>query len=397
MKLLKTILKCLSKQKLILFFLALQFGLCYFVTMKSYTTYKVMNSQFDKANKILDITSTYLLRSNSSSEDVMNGTFIKLISDISKIHGVKAVGNYNYTEKNKSPLEAETLSINFGMLNFLKLQLSEGRNFSPSDFKDTSDYKTVPTIIGSNLSSTYKLGDIIECPPSPNQLDNSKFEVVGILKSGQEFFKNNMIEEGPLNLNDVLIFPVNCDFAQIVNSYFHTICSIPSDTLDVTKKIFNKSKEYNIILDVSSIKNLITSKYEESLTILRGYLVINISMIVFSLFGIVVTMIMLVESRKREFGIRLATGASKSYLYNLILGEMLVTDVIGFIFGLLIYRLEGGITIEYSLSQSFFEFYNFKIIGTMIGISLALIVLFSLNVIVRIYKMEPRELIKGRD
>lgn len=365
--------------------------------MKSYTTYKVMNSQFDKANRYLDINSTYLIKSNSSLDDVMSGALPRLISDIGKIDGINAIGNYHYTEKNKSPLGYETLTINFGMLDFLKLQLSDGRNFSPSDFKGVSDYKTVPTIIGSSLSSIYKLGDIITCPRSPNQLDNSKFEVVGILKSGQEFFKNDMLGEGPLNLNDVLIFPVNCDFAETVNSYFNNLCSIPSNTSEATEKIFDVSKNHNMMLNVSSIKDLITSKYEEDLTLLRGYLVINISMIIFSLFGIVVTMIMLVESRKREFGIRLATGATKSYLYSLILGEMLVTDVIGFIFGLLIYRLEGGRIIEYSLSQGFFEFYNFKVIGTMIGISLALIILFSLNVIVRIYKMEPRELIKGRD
>lgn len=362
--------------------------------MKSYTTYKIMNNRLDKISMYLDINKTYLLMPNANMNTVMNGSFEKVFNKLDQIKGIKYVGSYHYVEESNSIFNKDMLSINYGMLNFLNLKINYGRNFNKDDFKYSYSGK-IPIIIGDNLSNIYALGENIYINNS--KTDNSNFQVIGILKEDQKFFKNDILNAGLVDLSNVILIPSNFDFAASLNTYGRNLLYIPNGSEVIISEIDSLFKEYKIPFSISLIKNSVENQYKDDLNILNGYLIINFSMIIFSLFGIVVTMIMLVESRKREFGIRLATGATKSYLYSLILGEMLVTDVIGFIFGLLIYRLEGGSTIEYSLSQSFFEFYNFKVIGAMIGISLALIILFSLNVIVRIYKMEPRELIKGRD
>ena len=392
----KAAFKSIMKKKLIFIFLTLQFSLCYFITMKSYSTYKIMNSQVDLINRCMDVNKTYLLKTSNIPDAALDGSLKKFLNKVEMVNGVHgAVANYHYTSKDVSPFKQDMLSINSGTLNSFKLNIHSGRNLASEDFKDTSNYTNVPILIGSNLSQIYRLGDIIKCPP--DKMDNSTFEVVGILQANQIFLKNNPISEGPLNLDNCIIMPTNCDLSEIVNSYWNNFVYIPSKSRDTIAEIMKLSGDSNITIDISPIKDLVEAQYEEELTSLRKYLMINVAMVLFSLFGIAVTMIMLVQCRRRELGIRLCAGGTKTYLYLLILLEMILMDVLGYFIGMVIYRYKEGKIIEVSLSQSFFQFYNFKVIGTMVGISIALIMIFSLDVVRRLYKVEPRQLIKGHD
>ncbi len=355
-----------------------------------------MNSKVDRINKYLDVNSSYILQSLDAPDSILNGSFQKFLGDMEKIDGISNLCRYKYNDIGNSIFNKELLSINYNMMDLLKLKIHSGRTFNEADFSNIKTCEKVPIIIGSNLNNIYKVGDIIKT--NPDKSDKYQFQVIGVLDPNQEFFKEDILSEGLLNLDDSIILPADFDYVQEVNSYNKILFTTSSNSEEVLSAIKTMSvKHNNIRLSISNIKTLVEAQYKTELKLFKGYLIINISMVVFSLFGIVLTMIMLCESRKREFGIRLAAGCTKSYLYKFILGEMMAIDALGFVIALSVYKIYDQSIIKSTMSMSFFQMYTFKIIGTMVGISIALIMIFSLDVVRRLYKMEPRELIKGRD
>ena len=397
MSFIKSIFKSIKKHKVIFIFLTLQFIICYFMIMRSYSTYKIMNSKVDNVNKYIHVKSTYfLVLKNERLKLVYSGEDIKFFKEAKTLQNIKAIGTYDYREPTKSALNYGMLSINYDMLKIINAKLSEGRNFEPSDFKDKeTDYSIVPILIGDKMKAQYKIGDTIlsEAP----SFKDTKFQVIGILKPNQSFLGNQILNEKPINLDSSFIVPATFNIGQQTNSYGNVFVQISSNDKKVINNLEDLGKKYKIYFDINNIKELIELQYQDDLTIFRNYLPICIFVLIFSLFGVSVTMIMLVKSRKREFGIRIATGCTKSYIYKFILGEIFIVDILSFLASILIFKGSDGIVINTCMADGFFGLFNYKIILAMLIGSFLLILLFSIGSARSIYKMEPRELIKGRD
>ena len=397
MRFLKSILKSITKHKIIFIFLTLQFTICYFMIAKSYASYRIMNSKIDNVNKYIDVKSTYLFRfKNTSASLVYGGNDIKFFKECKNIDNISHIGTYNYRDPNASALKFGMLSINYDMLKIINAKLDEGRNLEPSDFKNSeTEYSNVPIVIGSNLKSQYKIDDIITSQ-SPS-FKGIKFQVVGSLKPNETFLGNNILSEKTINLDDSFMVPASFTIFQLANSYNNIFVQFKSNPKEGIEKLSAIAKPYKISFSIDSIKELIERQYEDDLVLFRNNLSISLFILIFSLFGISITMLMLVQSRKREFGIRIATGCTKSYIYKFILGEIFLVNIIGFVMGICAFSSTSGSTINHSMSQGFWGLFNYRIILTMIIGSFLLILLFSIGSAKSIYKMEPRELIKGRD
>lgn len=396
MSFIKTIFKSIFKNKVVLFCLILQFTLCYFISMRSYSTYKIMNSQVDNINKYIDIKSTYLMKQNDGPSTFFDGSFPKFLKNAESLKGVKSIGAYYVKELKSTSSPSNMVCINYHMLDFLKLQFDDGRCFNPEDFKDSEkDYSTVPIIIGYNLKSKYKINDTIRSEGLG--VEKCNFQVIGTLKSDQTFLGTHILNEKLVNLDNSFIVPANFSMSQFMNSYSNLFISVDPHEKSIAKNIKLLGKQYNVSFHIDNVNDLVDRQYEQDLVLFKNYLLIATFLLVFSLFGVAVTMIMFVESRKREFGIRLAGGSTKSYIYRLILGEIFTMNILGFLIGMFLFKLSEGSLINLFVSGGFIGIFNFKVICIILLISFILIFLFSLESARRIYKLEPRELIKGCD
>ncbi len=396
MSFMKTIFKSIFKNKVILFFLVLQFTLCYFISMRSYSTYKIMNSQVDNANKYVDVKSTYLMKQKDGPAAFLDGSFPKFLKNAESLSGVKSIGAYCVRELKNTSSPCNIICINYHMLDFLKLQIDHGRCFNPEDFKNSEkDYSTVPIVIGYNLKSKYKVNDTIKSEDLG--VEGCNFQVIGTLKNNQKFLGMNILNEKLVNLDDSFIVPANFNMSEFMNSYSNLLIRVDPHEKSIAKNIKLLGKQYNVSFNIDNVKSLAENQYEQDLVLFKNYLLIATFLLVFSLFGVAVTMIMFVESRKREFGIRLAGGSTKSYIYRLILGEIFTMNILGFVIGMFLFKLSEGSLINLFVSGGFIGIFNFKVICIILLISFILIFLFSLESARRIYKLEPRELIKGCD
>lgn len=106
--------------------------------------------------------------------------------------------SYDFNNSTYSTVKA--LHVNNSVFNLNNLQISNGRNFNPDEYK-YNENKTIPVILGSNYSKSYKLGDKINIYLYGKELQG---EIVGFLSSSQKVMIANHPE---LILDKYMLLP----------------------------------------------------------------------------------------------------------------------------------------------------------------------------------------------
>lgn len=392
MRFLRTVLKGIRKKKIITIFLLFQFIACYYISLKTYTNYKMMNVEKERVEKVFDLDLTYSIDKNKpNDEDMENVGFQKFLDEIKKIEGVVSIGSYTF-DKDREPFKIPCFYINYDMMYTMNLKVQEGELLDETDFKD--NYSEFPVLMGEDLVREYnvKVGDTVN-------VNGNKVQIKGILKQGQEFFIERFETSPLISMDKTMVSPRNVDVCTKSNSYNNNFLIIKSNEIkkDIEKRVDQMSKEKDYPVSFTDIREYMNREYTDKYKRFKSYLRIDIAIIIFALLGVAVTLIMIVNSRKKEFGVRIAVGATKSYLCFMILTEVFILSIVGLFIGLIGEINSDLIFINRIIGQSIFQFFNLKVIGTVILISVVLIGIFSLSAVRQLFKMEPRELIKGRD
>ncbi|HDV4620772.1 TPA: FtsX-like permease family protein, partial [Bacillus anthracis] len=139
---------------------------------------------------------------------------------------------------------------------------------------------------------------------------------------------------------------------------------------------------------------------------LNGYseipqLIVGILFIVFSIVGIVVTTIVSILMRKREFGIKIAFGESKFGMFIQIVLENIIVAITGLGMSIAYFSWRYGVLLQMSKDLKEATVLDFKLdmpILFLVFLFLLLIIIVS-NVIVFLFirKLEPKTLIGGME
>lgn len=130
-------------------------------------------------------------------------------------------------------------------------------------------------------------------------------------------------------------------------------------------------------------------------------LIVGISFVLFSVIGIVVTTIVSIMTRKREFGIRLVVGESKYGIFSKISLENIIIGIAGMGLSLMYFMWKYNGLLRFSSEQNLASVLDFKFnmpIMFFVFLILFLIIMIS-NFIVFLFirKLEPKSLIGGME
>ncbi|GAB6465720.1 ABC transporter permease [Bacillus mobilis] len=375
----------------------------------------------DKSSSVLNVDKTYLVTFEMTTDRLQSNQFNKekIQAVYNTIHQNKDVISYGTYEERVIEIESsnrpfqnsmitdlkhktfhderptiKTIFVDENYYKMLHLPLKPEESFSHDDFQKNSEEKT-KVLMGSYFKKYFQVGDTI----------NNQYTITGFLPENK-FIVNNNTTNTYLKLDYAMIMPMSFDRFEKYEAMFLRLHQ--STVLYLQKGADVKKLEEAIQLKGNGgtfhLKSL-GDEINEDVT-LNGYseipqLIVGILFIVFSIVGIVVTTIVSILMRKREFGIKIAFGESKFGMFIQIVLENIIVAITGLGMSIAYFSWRYGVLLQMSKDLKEATVLDFKLdmpILLLVFLFLLLIIIVS-NVIVFLFirKLEPKTLIGGME
>ncbi|PFF87386.1 ABC transporter permease [Bacillus cereus] len=375
----------------------------------------------DKSSSVLNVDKTYLINFETTADRSQSKKFNKeQIQEVYKtIQQNKDVISYGTYEQRVIEIESSNRPLQTSMINDLKhktyhddrptiktifvdenyykllhLPLKFEEGFLHEDFQKNSEEKT-KVLMGSYFKKYFQVGDTI----------NNQYTITGFLPENK-FIVNNNTTNTYLKLDYAMIMPMSSNRYEKYEAMFLRLHQ--STVLYLQKGADLKKLEESIQLkgnDGTFYLKSLGEEINEGVT-LDSYseipqLIVGILFILFSIVGIVVTTIISILMRKREFGIKIAFGESKFGMFIQIVLENIIVAIVGLGMSLVYFSWRYGALLQMSKDIKTVTVLDFKLdmpILFLVFLFLLLIIVVS-NVIVFLFirKLEPKTLIGGME
>ncbi|MDA1530041.1 ABC transporter permease [Bacillus cereus group sp. TH260-2LC] len=375
----------------------------------------------DKSSSVLNVDKTYLINFKTTADRLQSKKFNKeQIQEVYKtIQQNKDVISYGTYEERVIEIESSNRPLQTSMINDLKhktyhddrptiktifvdenyykllhLPLKFEEGFLHEDFQKNSEEKT-KVLMGSYFKKYFQVGDTI----------NNQYTIIGFLPENK-FIVNNNTTNTYLKLDYAMIMPMSSNRYEKYEAMFLRLHQ--STVLYLEKGADIKKLEESIQLkgnDGTFYLKSLGEEINEGVT-LDSYseipqLIVGILFILFSIVGIVVTTIISILMRKREFGIKIAFGESKFGMFIQIVLENIIVAIVGLGMSLVYFSWRYGALLQMSKDIKTVTVLDFKLdmpILFLVFLFLLLIIIVS-NLIVFLFirKLEPKTLIGGME
>jgi len=262
-----------------------------------------------------------------------------------------------------------------------KFKVKEGIDFQ-SYFSSSGSDAYIPLIISKKLEKENAIGSIVDLP---NIDSSSKFKIIGVMdESYPTLFQVNNAGDPYLPYDGYY-----CIAGRLINNNYQDIFAKLKDGTSIGtaeqdwNKSLDKDKKFQLIsLNEMKENMLLNIPYS------MKYFFYGVIILILSSFGIISTILFSILKRKREFGVRIAVGASKKDIAKMITGEIAALFIISQVLSILIALLisNGSKTLILNLES----------IGLCLLIILVLDIISIIPALIRVFKMKPVELIHER-
>ncbi|KYZ68943.1 MULTISPECIES: ABC transporter permease [Bacillus] len=403
----------------VLLLIQITFGLA--TITSSINVFYNLNYLNDKSSSVLNGDKTYLVTFEMTTDRLQSNQFNKekIQAVYNTIHQNKDVISYGTYEERVIEIESsnrpfqnsmitdlknktfhderptiKTIFVDENYYKMLHLPLKPEEGFSYDDFQKNSEEKT-KVLMGSYFKKYFQVGDTI----------NNQYTITGFLPENK-FIVNNNTTNTYLKLDYAMIMPMSFDRFEKYEAMFLRLHQ--STVLYLQKGADVKKLEESIQLKGNGgtfhLKSL-GDEINEDVT-LNGYseipqLIVGILFIVFSIVGIVVTTIVSILMRKREFGIKIAFGESKFGMFIQIVLENIIVAITGLGMSIAYFSWRYGVLLQMSKDLKEATVLDFKLdmpILFLVFLFLLLIIIVSnVTVFLFIRKLEPKTLIGGME
>ncbi|PGO22375.1 ABC transporter permease [Bacillus cereus] len=375
----------------------------------------------DKSSSVLNVDKTYLVTFERTTDRLQSNQFNKekIQAVYNTIHQNKDVISYGTYEESLIEIESSNRPLQNSMISDLKhktfhderptvqtivvdenyykllhLPLKPEEVFLHGDFQKNSEEKT-KVLMGSYFKKYFQVGDTI----------NNQYTIIGFLPENKFIVDNNSTNVY-LKLDYAMIMPMSSDRYENYEGMFLRLHQ--STVLHLQKDADIKKLEESIQLKGNGgtfhLKNL-GDEINIDVT-LNSYseipqLIVGILFILFSIIGMVVTTIISILMRKREFGIKIVFGESKFGMFIQIVLENIIVAIAGLGMSIAYFLWRYGKLLQMSKDFKVVSVLDFKLdmpILFLVFLFLLLIIIVS-NVIVFLFirKLEPKTLIGGME
>ncbi|ALC52433.1 ABC transporter permease [Bacillus sp. CCB-MMP212] len=363
----------------------------YLVTFEM-TTDKLQSNKFNK-EQIQEVYKTFQQNKDVISYGTYETRVIEIESSNRPFQNSMITDLKHKTFRDDRPT-ITTIFVDENYYKMLQLPLKSEEGFLHEDFQKNSEEKT-KVLMGSYFKKYFQVGDTI----------NNQYTITGFLPENK-FIVNNNTTNAYSKLDYVMIIPMSSNRVEKYEAMFLRLHQ--STVLYLRKDADVKKLEESIQLKGNGgtfyLKNL-GDEINEDVTF-NSYseipqLIVGILFILFSIVGIVVTTIISILMRKREFGIKIAFGESKFGMFIQIVLENIIVAIVGLGMSLVYFSWRYGVLLQMSKDLKESTVLDFKLnmpILFLVFLFLLLIIVVS-NVIVFLFirKLEPKTLIGGME
>ncbi|MFP3376240.1 FtsX-like permease family protein [Bacillus sp. 1A] len=364
----------------------------YFITYDGMTTDRLKADQFNK-EQVEEIYKKMRQNKDVISYGTYEQSIIELESSNRPLQESMLKELKNKTFREKSPT-IRIITIDEDYYKLLNIPIKTGTGFSYQDFQKNSEEKT-NVLVGPYFKKYFQIGDTI----------NNQYTIIGF------FPENKFIIDGNganiyQKLDKAMLSPMPIDryeHYEIMFSRLHqsTIMNLKKDA-DVNKlQETIQLKGSDVTLYLRNLGEEINEAVTSSMDTENINLVVGSLFILFIIGGIVVTTIVSIMMRKREFGIKMVLGESKFGMFIQIVLENICIAIVGIFLSLVYFswryadNLQGSKDFD---TASVLEVnLNMPILLFVCLFLLLIMIVSNLIVFLFIRKLEPKTLIGGME
>ncbi|MBU5294205.1 ABC transporter permease [Anaerosalibacter bizertensis] len=293
-----------------------------------------------------------------------------------------------------------TLDIESGMEELMQFKLAKGRGLEKDDFNFYKEGKAIPLIAGYSL---YENGLVdVGTKITNGDFEDIKYEVVGILSEDSKWFSSELSSNQIMYLRDKFIEPI-CDneiyIYDILPSmnYYGEISKGKNKelVLEELKELADKNGLSSKV-DFMTVEDDIEEDREFMKNYYKYYLIFSVLFFIIMTFAITVLIILSLDSRKEEIGIRVAMGASFKDIRAMFSGEILFINLFSTLIVFVVYTVLNRLNFRYDEVVSKIDIEPLTFISVIVGVAFMCILPIYI-VTKRLSKFNPSELVGGRE
>ena len=352
--------------------LILQFAIASFFIIGSYIVYQQVEYMSHKdlgfqGKQIIEI--SYRQKGEKSPYE----RYRTIKQELSKIKGIEQISTGTFSfgkggmsstgfEYNNRNIQSKNMAYDFGMLEMMHIQIAEGRDLSESLASDTVNTILINETAARMMNEKNPVGKEINW-------NDKKLKIVGLVKdfhiNGPQnkippmtflHFKTIRWMEGNLSLVFVKIAPENTE-----------------ETLLSIEQFWNTKVDSDYPFQYDFVDKGFARAYESYVKQKNLFSLLNIVVILISLFGLFALATFSIERRMKEIAIRKTLGAETRVLLRHLSNQYLIFCVIGFLIALFP---------VYFLLEMWLENFAFRIGITVLPFAISFVILLLLTLIV---------------
>jgi len=304
---------------------------------------------------------------------------------------------YKDTFREENPGISEIFYTDEICYNILDIEIYEGRSLNKDDF-NTDNVEEIPILAGYKYKDIIKLGTVLTVGDQ-----KEKFKVVGIMKPNNKWFSDDDYIRLPLeDIDSRFIIPFT---PTQKNDLMSTLCMLhkmffvldsSDDFLTLSEQIERKALDLGLKVSCVTMAQELQEYKNEKLETFKINIFISIFFMIAALSGTTAVILSSIIQRKREFGIRLATGASINSLKIIIVGEIMLITIISAIVAFAISYLNNYTSISL-YKEIVFDLFKDEVLLFILASIIIMTFASSILPIIKINRLQPRELIGGRE
>jgi len=420
----KIIFSSFLKRKLTYLLIVIQLVITFLMLIKVFTNISVFYYQENSIKKYtnLDMNKTVrVIFEYSEDTPSLVDKFNVLKQYINSLEGVRGYGGYDgtgmyindlaenedYINLNKKIYKDTFREENPGIseifytdeicYNILDIEIYEGRSLNKDDF-NTDNVEEIPILAGYKYKDIIKLGTVLTVGDQ-----KEKFKVVGIMKPNNKWFSDDDYIRLPLeDIDSRFIIPFT---PTQKNDLMSTLCMLhkmffvldsSDDFLTLSEQIERKALDLGLKVSCVTMAQELQEYKNEKLETFKINIFISIFFMIAALSGTTAVILSSIIQRKREFGIRLATGASINSLKIIIVGEIMLITIISAIVAFAISYLNNYTSISL-YKEIVFDLFKDEVLLFILASIIIMTFASSILPIIKINRLQPRELIGGRE
>ncbi|PEA27535.1 ABC transporter permease [Bacillus cereus] len=364
----------------------------YFITYDGMTTDRLKADQFNK-EQVEEIYNKMQQNKDVISYGTYEPIIIELESSNRPLQESMLEELKNKTFRDKSPT-IRIITIDEDYYKLLNIPIKTGTGFSYQDFQKNSEEKT-NVLVGPYFKKYFQIGDTI----------NNQYTIIGFLPENKFIIDGNGASIYQ-KLDKAMLSPMPIDryeHYEIMFSRLHqsTIMNLKKDA-DVNKlQETLQLKGSDVTLYLKNLGEEINEAVTSSMDTENIDLIVGSLFILFIIGGIVVTTIVSIMMRKREFGIKMVLGESKFGMFIQIVLENICIAIVGMFLSIVYFswRYEAHLQVSKDFDTASVQEINLNMpILILVFLFLLLIIIVS-NLIVFLFirKLEPKTLIGGME